>query len=412
MRVSVNTFMLDFIDEGIGGVLDNLATYAQADGVTVACNYHHAQDVCVHNPRGVVRYHRGETYFQADGAQYSDTRIKPEVSPEIGQIDPLEQLVDAARTRGMAVRAWTNITHNSRLGERYPDLTVENAFGDHYSNALCPAKRDVRAFACATFRDLARYEVDTIRSETVGFQQFPHEYHHPRGYLPLSSLTRFLLGLCFCAACCAQGTSEDCDVEEVRRWAADLIRAELEGRPHGALVQTLTPDELGAYVGGALNAFLQSRANTVTSLVREAQVGIDRVRPTDLVLVDESSASLPDAEATPALIATSGWRDGFDLAPVLRACRGLSVLAYASDSEGVRRTVSAYRQAVPRERSFSISVRPVQADFPTMAEFADRATIVKEANPDWIEVYHYAFLPLERLAWIPRVLSNQGGQPT
>ena len=33
---------------------------------------------------------------------------------------------------GLAVNAWMVLLHNTRLGEAYPDVTVENAFGDRY----------------------------------------------------------------------------------------------------------------------------------------------------------------------------------------------------------------------------------------------------------------------------------------
>ncbi len=187
----------DLVDEGHDAVLDNLQERGGLDGITVACNYHHSRDVFPHNPRHRVIYFTGEHFFEPDRRRYG--RIQPVVSP-LAERDPLRVLVTKARQRGMAVRGWVNFLHNSRLGQRYPECAVANAFGDRYLNALCPANPDCRAYVRAFGGDLGTYGLEAIRAESVGYMPFEHGYHHERCFVPLSPVARFLMGVCFCDA--------------------------------------------------------------------------------------------------------------------------------------------------------------------------------------------------------------------
>ena len=60
------------------------------------------------------------------------------------------ELADA----GLAVNAWLVPLHNTRLGQAYPDITVENAFGDRYVYSLCPSSPDAREYAIALCKDV------------------------------------------------------------------------------------------------------------------------------------------------------------------------------------------------------------------------------------------------------------------
>ena len=93
------------------------------------------------------------------------------------EIDALRRLLAVGQARDMAVRAWTINLHNFTLGERYPDATAENAFGDRLLTDLCPANPDARAYARTAAAELARTGVEAIVAESICYMPFDHGFH-------------------------------------------------------------------------------------------------------------------------------------------------------------------------------------------------------------------------------------------
>jgi hypothetical protein len=414
VKGSANVFVTDLVDEGHDAVLDNLQERGGLDGITVACNYHHSRDVFPHNPRHRVIYFTGEHFFEPDRRRYG--RIQPVVSP-LAERDPLRVLVTRARQRGMAVRGWVNFLHNSRLGQRYPECTVANAFGDRYPNALCPANPDCRAYVRAFGSDLGTYGLEAIRAESVGYMPFEHGYHHERCFVPLSPLARFLMGVCFCDHCIAAARTAGVDGEAVRKFVeAELGRA-LGGDPGPLDAVPLAREAIGALMAGEVAGYLATRERTVTSLVGEAteaihaagRAGAHDGGRSDFVVVEWSgglrapSSGMTVAGSQGAAL-DRAWQDGIALDAVLGACDGVSVLGYVGDRARLAADLEAYAPRIPAGRSLSVSLRPMLPDCGSAEELRARTALVAAFGPRWIEFYHYGFVPLERLDWIRSAL--------
>ena len=102
----------------------------------------------------------------------------------------------------MQARAWTVFGHNTQFGTRAPQLSVENAHGDRYPYALCPAQPAVRAYHAQLVRDLAAHEgLSTIELEALGQMGIQHSSHHDKKSFTPKGLLAFALSACFCDAC-------------------------------------------------------------------------------------------------------------------------------------------------------------------------------------------------------------------
>ena len=166
--------------------------------------------------------------------------------------------------------------HNFTLGERYPDATAENAFGDRSLTDLCPANPDARAYARTALAELARTGVSTIVAESVCYMPFEHGFHHERQPYALSATVLFLLSLCFCGHC---RTAAGVDASAAR----ELVRSQLElaiaGEPSlldGVPLERSVLADLG---GGVLAVLLDARERVVTSLVAEVTDAVGRAAP-------------------------------------------------------------------------------------------------------------------------------------
>lgn len=408
MKGSAFLFATDLHDEGLEVVLDNLQSRAGLEGVSLACAYHHARDVFPHNPVRKVRYLEGGTvFFRPDPERYQGLRIRPQVSELAQRVDVLAELVEAAHRRGLAVRAWTVFLHNTRLGSLHPDCAMQNAFGDPYITQLCPANPEVRAFAAALASDIARYGVDAILAEALCYLGFDHGYHHERCFVPLSPMARFLFGLCFCQHCLEVAGRAGADGEQIRDAVCQALEGALAGSSPPFLELEVTWENVAGLAGGQLGSYLRARMETVTALARAVSQAVRQVRPeTTVYFMDMSGATKGYATGEPAgePAPMSAWQDGVDVAAAARAAGGLEAIGYARDPERLRFDLMAYRELLPEGTPLSVALRPMLPDSDSPADLVAKVAVARQVGVDWVDFYHYGFMPLDRLDWIRQAL--------
>jgi hypothetical protein len=172
--------------------------------LVVATSYHDGRWLMPWHPEGMVRFLEDGTVHYRPGRDYG--RLVPQPSslvPATGP-SPLASWCAAAPAAGIAVRAWTVFTHNSRLGERHPELCVQNAFGDAYRYALCPAQPAVQQYVTTMVADLASQPgLGSIELEALGQMGWKHSSHHDKASFTPSGLLDAALSACCCSACAA-----------------------------------------------------------------------------------------------------------------------------------------------------------------------------------------------------------------
>ncbi|GAB3887516.1 hypothetical protein GCM10027612_26490 [Microbispora bryophytorum subsp. camponoti] len=154
MDSALYVFVEDLRAEGVRGLLDRASAYG-VRGVAVAAAYHQARDV---TPHGASRLtlRRDGVHFPPPDDLFDGLRLTPPVQPG-AQDRPIDELRRACADRGMRLHGWAVFLRNATLGLAHPDVTVENCFGDRGSPAdLCPSHPDVRAYAVALARAVAR----------------------------------------------------------------------------------------------------------------------------------------------------------------------------------------------------------------------------------------------------------------
>src|SRR5262245_29642419 len=183
--------------------------------VALAVSYHAGRWLTPWHPDGMVRFLEDGTVHYRPSGDYG--LLQPRVSSEVPSSgpSPLETLCEQARRAGMRARAWAVCTHNTRLGELHPECCVENAFGDRYRYALCPANADVQQYVTAMTRDVAAQGgLHAVEFEAMGGMGHRHNSHHDKSSFAPDAYSDLLLSTCFCAACRAAMT--DLNVEGQR----------------------------------------------------------------------------------------------------------------------------------------------------------------------------------------------------
>lgn len=380
---SVYTFVEDVRGEGAERVLDRVLGHG-CTGLTVAAAYHQARDVTPHGASRVT--------FRRDGIHFPSGdlfgRLVPPPQPGAEE-DPLRGLRTLTRDRGAALHAWGVFCHNTTLGLEHPDVTQENCFGDRAAPAdLCPSHPDVRAYAVALARTLARYGVDAVVAESLHFGLFGHGYHHERSFVELGPLAEYALGLCFCAHC---RRIEGADA--ARAAAVRLVEEALDGTPR--------PEEEGPPT--AIVEFSLARRGTVTTLAAQVAEAVAD-EGSRLIFIDLTGAVKGYADGLPTggLAASDAWRIGVDPAAVGSVVPGYAVLAYAREAARVAADLDAYRAALGPDRELRAVLRPGPPDTASAGHLEDKVK-ASAATADAVDFYAYGLAPfhvLDRIAVI------------
>ena len=402
MRSSVILFANDLVDEGFDKVVDTIQELARADAVTMACNYHHSRDVLPHNPRRRIVYMRGGVYFQPRPERFAKLKIKPDVVEFAREEDPLAKLVAAAKKHGMVVRTWTNGTHSTVQASANLDCAVQNAFGDAYITTLCPANPDVRAYLCALNGELNRYDVQGLLAESICFMPFDHGYHHERSMVVLTPAVKFVMGLCFCSHCRSAGKRAGVDSDKLAVFVRHEVDLSLNGKPSALDGVPVEHKPIAALAGGDMGGYLKARQKTVTTLVEELVAAVAPL-PVDVM---EWSGGLRAVGAgmqigTPTGTTVSrSWQDGVDVGEISATCRGLSVQGYVASAETLRADLRDYRASIPKGKALSVCLRPMWPDCESVDALRAKLRVLEEEGAEWVDFYHFAFMPLENLSWV------------
>src|SRR5215472_15800185 len=378
-------FASDLRDEGVETVLENVAERAGLGGVTLAAAYHHGRDVFPHNPVRKVHFLEGGTvFFRPDLARYRGLGLQPRVSRLAADSDVLSDLCRRASMRSLRVRAWTVFLHNYTLGEAHPDCACRNAFGDRHLTDLCPANPEVRAYVRALSADIAARGVADVVAESLHFHGLEHGFHHERYFIELGPLGRYLLGLCFCEHCLAAARGQGVDVDHLER----AVRLELERRfaaapePEPAELERA---DMEAFADGELGGYLETRAATVSSLVKEC------AEAAPLALIDLSGAIKGYATGRPAGAAAPsiGWQFGIDVGAIAESCQ-VEAIGYAADPERLRFDLDGYR-SLAGDKNLSVIMRPMAPDCDSAGNLAQKLEVARAAGCTETGFYHYGF---------------------
>jgi hypothetical protein len=407
MESSLYAHPEDLRGEGIERVADRALGYA-CDGLTIAAAYHQARDVTPHG-RSRVTVRRDGAHFPLPADLWDGLRLVP--PPQDGSDDGLfAKLRRVTTQRGARLHGWTVFLHNTTLGLAHPDVTQENCFGDRAAPAdLCPSHPDVRAYATALARSVARLGVDTVFAESLHFGFFGHGYHHERCFVELGPVEEFLLGLCFCAYCRARAAEAGVDAQAARVAAARIAGGVLDG---GApLPGELSPAGLAECAGEALSRYVGTRTGTVTTLVASVARAVAD-EDSRLVFLDLAGAikGYADGRPTGGLAREAAWQTGVDPAAIGPVADGYAILGYARDPARLSADVAAYRSALGESASLRVTLRPGLPDTPSAANLAEKLRQVATAA-DAVDFYSYGLFPLPVLDRIPEALSPLRSRP-
>ena len=384
----------DILDGGIDDIVARAADEWGLTALSLAASYHSAKFLLPKRRTEKVFLSGGSAvYFRPDDAAYTDTTLRPVVTPRTDLLDVLDRTAEACRKRGIALRAWTVGLHNSRLGEAHPEAAEENVFGDRYPWALCPANRDVRRYLVGLVRDLAtNHDLDAIDLESVGYHGLSHGHHHELIGITFGPVEEFLMGLCFCPACLARAGDAGMAGEALR----SRVRALLEGRFRDeAMMPPPEPTDASGIASllatwPELAGFVRMRLDTVTALVEEI-----------------ASEALAGGGTTLALTASTfqrgvdnAWLEGMDLHALGRAADEIVLLGYFHDPAKVAADVRTGLELVGDPQRLVLGLSLLAPATSSGANLVAKVEAARALGTTKFSFYNYGFVSDTRLGWL------------
>ncbi|WP_405010040.1 hypothetical protein [Kitasatospora sp. NBC_01539] len=241
------------------------------DAVAVAAAYHTVRSASpLHPTRRLTEVPHAASYVPVRAEAWRGRRLRPAPAAWLPSADPFGDACRALRQVGLDVYAWTVLTHNSHLGRSHPDLTVRNAYGEHYSYALCPSWDEVADY-CVTLTGevVGTGYPDGLVLEACGPLGAVHGGHHDKaGLAGWSATDQQLLSLCFCGACGRRYAAAGLDPAHT----AACVRSAL-GRPGSA---DSVEEALGPEAAGLLREVRGSTVGRLGTAVAEQARAVDR----------------------------------------------------------------------------------------------------------------------------------------
>ena len=362
--------------------------------------------VSYHAGRWLTPWQQGMVRFLQDGIvhfrpQAGYGRLQPLASREVPATgsSPLQALCEAAAASGLAARAWTVCTHNTRLGELHADCCVENAFGDRYSYALCPAQPAVQQYVAALVRDIAGHQgLGSIELEAFGWMGHRHNSHHDKSSFAAAAGSDVLLSLCFCDACRRGMQAQDgggLDVEALRLQVQQLLRRHFTDGDAMAPGAAMTLEQVRAELGDSLRAAQGFRLSTLAAGVAAArEVGAaSGLR----VALQTNHDTLRGGPALPLAI-LGGMVDEAVLT------------TYGESPDGVAKALphlAAARGSAPNGLpTLRLSLHPKAPQYQTDADLERVAELCREHGVGSVAIYHLGLLPWRTLARAAKVLGR------
>jgi hypothetical protein len=248
------------------------------DHVVVAAAYHATRAVTPRHPgHRLVTAPYSAAYFTIDEQLWRRGALRLGAASWTGAAGAFEQCVAALEDVGVAVHAWVVLNHVDLPTAAAP--TVVNAFGDTYPWALCPSQDAVLEYGASLAATVAGLPgVGGLELEAAGWFGVDHPAGHDKvGAVPLSFAERYLMSLCFCAACVGAYERAGIDPSGLRGTVHAALRPAFDGqtRPHGssagaelAEVDALLGGDLAAAVAGVRRDVAEHYRAVVLAAIR------------------------------------------------------------------------------------------------------------------------------------------------
>jgi len=393
--VRVTAYLYPWDVDGDPGAADRIAGLG-LDGVTLAAAYHAVRAVTPFHPRHRIVTREAAVYYRPAEARWQGSQLAPVQADPPGSF---ERAAAKLRGRGLRLGAWAILTHGCRADAK-PTLCVRNAYGDRYPWALCTASPAVRDYATALAAEVAALDdADEIELEACGWYGIDHGGAHDKtGGAAADPVVRWLLSLCFCAACGDGYARAGADPGELRTAVVAAVDAALGWGPDGAgALLRHGPVIEGVLSGEMAAAAERARAEAASQLLREVVAVVRAAGPGKPVLVHAD----PDPRV-------AGSNPGYDPAVLLGPGGADGIVLSCWDPAAAGPLVARTAKSAPPGARIVAGLLAVSGLGGRPATLSGQAEAVRQAGATELRLYHAGLASADDLDGIAEFCRREG----
>jgi hypothetical protein len=345
-------------------------------------------------PRTLGYYNRPVDWcdFAPTAALYAEPALLPSMNPDARCVAATTEAVTVARRHKLEVIASVIGCHNTTIGLAHPELCVENAFGDRYAFALCPAQPRVRSHLCSLVRDVSRQlRPDAVLLDSFAYLDAVHREHHELMFVSPGAFGKYLLSLCFCPACRERLAREGVEPEAFRTQVKAFVATSVARDPQPRSAEW-ERDELTALLLEFPEVLTATRARgiAVTELLRQVRQ-----------VAQEEGVALHAQSGLLARPSARAWTEGPGLRAMAEAVDYLFIQAHFASTREVAQDLGWAATLVPAARLVMASMAG-EDHVATEGDLRQRVQAARSLGAAGACFYNYGLLSAERLTWIRR----------
>ncbi|HHZ89445.1 TPA: hypothetical protein EYN98_18475 [Candidatus Poribacteria bacterium] len=366
----------DLADEGIESVISYLVEDVGINAVALATAYHSVEHL---RPRShgskFYRSSQASLYFEPDSVFFSETKLRPYVSPLVKGNPVLPRFVEACCKHGVKAESWTVFLHNSYLATKNPDCAQRNVYDDSMPYALCPANPDVRTYAVGLSRNLAAIGIQIIELESLSYMSFGHTHYHSKSGVDFGG-AQALFGLCLCQDCRKRGGNADIDVDRM----TSQIRNELDD----VFQKGKTDNDFEHYLEKieGLEKFIQVRQSVISSLLQEIKDAVDI--ELNFILMGDNITS------------------GFAPKTISQISDKVEILAYTPSADQMKDMIYKKYQEIDSREKLVVGYSVYGSSTPNAETLYNNVQTAMDTGVTHFAFYNYGIMPSQNLGWVKR----------
>lgn len=385
----------DVIDEGYDAII-NAVKRSGLNSIYITVNYHSGMFFLPHSTKRKI-------YFPEPGALYfnpSNWHKKHSFQSPISNLTNnwslfWEELSNKCKQNNIKLCAWMLGTHNSGIGNNYPEMSVHNAWGDPITHSLCPFNSEVVDHFVNLSRDIVNLGVfDKILIESLEYLPLRHGHHHEVIGVDFSADLDFIMSLNFSKKCLEALKQKSVDGEMIKNWVKETTNDYFN---KNIKKEIMNWSDFENAIDGQFWKYYQIREESITNINKVVINELRQDKNLKIGLVDFGPLY-------PLGPNKQRWQNGVNLTSLLPSIDEIHPTFYFADLELFKQKYDIYKNVLENKVDMIPAIRTILPQIANQTDLNNQLKVFNQESAGF-SFYNYSFMNYENLDWINNSLN-------
>ena len=386
----------DVIDEGCDAVIEAVKR-SGLNSIYITVNYHSGMFFLPHSTKRKIYFPEpGALYFNP-GKWHDAHSFQSPISNLTDNWDFFwEELSTKCKQNNIKLCAWMLGTHNSGIGNKYPQFAVHNAWGDPITHSLCPFNSEVVDHFVNLSRDIVKLGVfDKILIESLEYLPLRHGHHHEVIGVDFTDDIDFIMSLNFSKSCIEKLENKKIDGTFIRNWVKDTTEDYFNNKSQS---KPMKWHDFENILKGEFWKYYEVREESITNI---NNLVVNELRNDKNLII-----GLLDFGPLYALGPNGKrWQNGVNLEKILPLVDEIHPTFYFADLDLTKTKYEVYNKVLDNKKEMIPAIRTILPQTTDQKNLQDQLEIFSK-DASGFSFYNYSFMNFENLDWINKSINN------